>query len=111
MDNQTLAILSKQQVSIIKEFVTTMFDSLRADVCELRRENGDLKRSLELTQAELVEIKALIKCQDGELKKKLSEKVNKSEFETLAERVLIIEDNSRKNNVIFNGIPEDVTDS
>ena len=36
---------------------------------------GDLKRSLEFTQAELFETKALIKCQDGELKK-LLEKVN-----------------------------------
>ena len=110
MDNQTLALLSKQQVSIIKECVTTMFDSLKADVCELGRENGDLKRSLEFTEAKLFETKALIKCQDGELKK-LSEKVNKSESETLAERVRIIEDNLRKNNVIFNGIPEDVTET
>ena len=71
---------------------------------------GDLKRCIEFTQAELVETKALLKCQDGELKK-LSEKVNKSESETLAEKVRIIEDNSRKNNVIFNSIPEAVTET
>ena len=37
--------------------------------------------------------------------------MNNSESETLAERVRIIEDNSRKNNVIFNGIPEAVTET
>ena len=37
--------------------------------------------------------------------------MNKSESETLAERVRIIEDNSRKNNMIFNSIPEAVTET
>ena len=48
MDSQMFEQFSKQQIILMKEFVTTLFNTLNADVKEVRKENEELKKSLDV---------------------------------------------------------------
>ena len=79
-----------------------MFESQRNDIKELKRENEELTKSLTFTQAELDEVRQVSKEQID----KLHHLTEPKGFTDLSNRLRKLEDYSRKNNVIIEGLPE-----
>ena len=67
----------------------------------MKRENTEIKRSLEFTQSELREAQTTIREQ-----RRLIEDSNNGATTEIRERVREVEDYSRRNNLILDGIPE-----
>ena len=84
-----------------------MFDSLKDEVQSLRSENQELKRSLEYTQAQLEDITKQTQEQSKLLAN--SPKHDKS-VNSLSDRLRLLEDYSRKNNLVVEGYKEDEHD-
>ena len=103
MDMPTLELLFKENRSTVMEFVKMLFNDMKNEVADIRKENEELKKSLEFSQHKLDEASAAVVRQESELKElrsQLGSDVN------IAERVRKLEDYSRRNNIIIDGIPE-----
>ena len=50
MDSASIELLLNSNLSTIKSFFTSMIDSVKADVSQLRSENADLRSSIEFSQ-------------------------------------------------------------
>ena len=80
-----------------------MFDTVVQDIDRLKHENSELKRSLEFTQDELLKVQREV----GEQRNWQRETMRSDAAEgNIAERVRILEDHSRRNNIIVEGLPE-----
>jgi len=101
MDASTLEFMFKQNLNTIIEFTKTMFSTLREEIAELRSENSEIKKSLELTQAELAESKLKLVTERDTFSPSSC-----AEVSDLSERVRIIEDYNRRKNLIVDGLPE-----
>ena len=102
MDRPTLELLFKENRSTVMEFVKMLYD-MKDEVADIRKENEELKKSLEFSQHKLDEASAAVVRQESELKElrsQLGSDVN------IAERVRKLEDYSRRNNIIIDGISE-----
>ena len=85
----------------MKKFIGIALNSMKEEIMEVRLENQELMRSLEFTQGKLRDAESTMeelkeKCQNM---CKYEEKTN-----ILSECLRLVEDNSRKNNVVINGI-------
>ena len=96
-----MQILLQQNSDTIKSYVQLLFDSLKNEIESVKRENTEIKRSLEFTQSELREAQTTIREQ-----RRLIEDSNDGATTEIRERVRELEDYSRRNNLILDGIPE-----
>ena len=103
MNGESIEVLFKQNLCIVKDFVQLMFDSLKKDVDLLKGENFELKRSLEFTQAELVDAKKEISAQSEKLRRLQEDGCDKG---NLSERLRQLEVYSRRENVFVDGLDE-----
>ena len=92
-----------QAKSNFKNFVKIIISEMQEQINELKRENLDLKNSLEFSQAQLHEVIQGFKKQaeDIERIKRSSESVIK-----LHEKIRSMEDESKKNNLRFDGVED-----
>ena len=88
----------------IKEFLKMIIDALREEINQLKGDNDELRRSLEFTQAELTEMRKTCAILNGE---KQVNAVSYPEKRELLERVQNLEDYSRRNNLIVEGLQEE----
>ena len=103
MDRETIEILLSSNLNTIKSFVTTMFDSMKADISQLRAENNDLKHSLEYAQSEIDTLK--VKC--ASLEVQLTTISDSTEaMPAINNRVRVIEDWSKRKNLRISGMGE-----
>ena len=80
-----------------------MFDSLKSDIDKLKKENWELRKSLEFSQGELAQIKEHVKKRDGEIKNWTE---NTSHVSMLADRIRVLEDDAKvKVKVLLGYIP------
>ena len=103
MDRETIEFLFANNLQTINSFVTTMFDSVKTEIAQLRTENNDLKHSLEFSQAEIDTLKT--KCEY------LEDQVASLNGTTEAmsgvnNRVRLIEDWNRRKNLRISGVNE-----
>ena len=98
MDREALEYLLSQNMLPIKEFVKVLFEKCETQINELKVENGELRRSLEFSQAEI----SALKSQVTEVSKAASD-TNAVEIPT---RVMRLEDFTRKDNLRINGVTE-----
>jgi len=92
------------------EFTKTMFSTLQSEIKELRAENSDIKRSLSEALTELTEVKEV------QSRASLGEKVGGGSvpghaIEQLSERLRVVEDFTRKSNIIVDGLAESKTEN
>ena len=99
MNQESLELLLRQKLSTIKEFVSSMFDSMKKEIKELKDGNNELKRNLSFTQTELEEVRKVVREQGG----KLNQVTNMYD---LSERLRKQEDYSRRQNVVIEGLTE-----
>ena len=104
MDKKTLEVLLQQNLDSMKMFVEMLLNNLRDELKELRKENVEIKQSLEFTQEKLSDAEKLIASQKKKLEAVDTVGVDLAE---VADRVRIMEDYSRRNNIIFDGIEKD----
>ena len=103
MDKQAITILLEQNLETIKMVLEIMFTDVKKEITALRQENTELKSSLQFTQAELDDLKGTTKSH-GEQLQKVSQGLRDNE--ELEERVRIMDDNFRRNNIRIEGVPE-----
>ena len=103
MDKKTVTMLMEQNLDTVKTFVQLMFNDIKSEVDKVKEENSELKRSLQYSQEEIADLKETVSNQNAEIKKL---KENSTENEALEERIRILDDTIRKNNVYIEGIPE-----
>ena len=97
---------SKQKIILMKEFVTTLFSTLNTDVKEVRKENEELRKSLDFAHAKIEETKSIVEQQKNKIKELEGKVCEAGEMSGISERVRIMEDFSKRNNIIIDGIPE-----
>ena len=90
----------------MKEFVTFLFNTQNTDVKEVRKENEELKKSLDFAHAKIEETKSIVEQQINKIKELESKVCEAGEMSGISERVRTMEDFSIRNNVIIDGIPE-----
>ena len=103
MDKKTITLLLEQNLDTIKTFVQLMFNDLKEEVNQVKQENGHLKQSLQFSQAEVAELKETVIKQSEELTQLREETARNC---SLDERVRILDDTMRKNNLCIEGVPE-----
>ena len=81
-----------------------MFESLSKEVRELRRENEEMRRSLEFTQSEMADVQKNV---TGENRAAGNEGDLRNLMGNLEDRMRLMEDYSRKGNIIVDGLAED----
>ena len=94
-----ISLILDSNLNTIKSFVQVMFDSLQKQISELNEENGELKRSLEFTQAELVSFKK-------EVKNLKDSPAEGSGIRSVEERIRHLEDHTRRKNLKILGLAE-----
>ena len=101
MDRDLLQSLLDKNLAAMKEFIGIALNSMKEEIKEVKLENQELRRSLEFTQGKLRDADGMV----DELKEKcLNMCKYEEEANILSERLRLVEDNSRKNNVVINGI-------
>ena len=102
-DKEIFKGLLEEAKSNFKDFVKIIISEMQEQINELKRENIDLKNSLEFSQAQLQEVTQGFKKQaeDVERIKWSSESVIK-----LHENIRSMEDESKKNNLRFDGVED-----
>ena len=103
MNKETLELLLRQNLSTVKEFVCLMFDTLKKEVETSINENRELKQSLMFTQAELEDLKKSSKEHSKMIANISKEDTSMIDF---SERLRAMEDYSKRNNIVVDGIPE-----
>lgn len=103
MDRAAIETLLDQNLKTIKGFVELMITQQHNEITLLRRENEELKRSLEFTQAELRETREAVKRQE---RKQTDLEAHVSVLGNLPDQVRELEDYSRRNNIRITGLPE-----
>ena len=102
MDNKEIFKgLLEEAKSNFNDFVKIIISEMQEQLNELKRENLDLKNSIEFSQAQLQEVTQVFKKQaeDVERIKRSNESVIK-----LHEKIRSMEDESKKNNLRFDGV-------
>ena len=99
MDREAMEFIFQSNFNTVKEFIKLMIDPLKSEIHQLKSDNEELKKSLEYTQAELCDIKSTIREQDRQGD-------NLAVGREFSERVRNLEDYSRKNNLIIDGLDE-----
>ena len=103
MNSETIKLILDNNNSVIKDFVTTMYNSLKQEINDLRNENRDLKNSLEFSQKEIDELKD--KCNRQELRAANFED-SFSNIPAMENKLRNLEDWNRRKNLRISGIPE-----
>ena len=103
MDRESIEMLFSINLSTIKSFVQTMFDSLQNQVSDLKSENSALKHSLEFSQAEVLDLKTNLK--------EINENLNKQSKivavpSNVDDRVRALEDWTKRKNIRITGMTE-----
>jgi hypothetical protein len=114
MDRGVIEMLMQQNQNTVKDFVQILFNSLKTEISDLRKENIDMKQSLEFTQAELRAAQEKISVNSGNSEHSINTgTVTRSDFniDALSERVRYLEDYSRRQNILVDGIPEGVNEN
>ena len=97
-------MLLDRQMTDVKAFLKFILDEVKQEIREVRLENEEMKRSLEFTQEKLDKASSTIVEQQKKIEQlELQPGVGSGE---LGERLRCLEDYSRKNNLIIDGIPE-----
>ena len=81
-----------------------LIDPLREEINQLKGDNDELRRSLEFTQTELTEMRKTCDIRNGE---RQVNAVGNPEKRELLERVRNLEDYSRRNNLIVEGLQKE----
>ena len=96
-DEASLKFLLEQNLSTIKTFIQMMFSNADKKIDDLRAENEELKRSLQFTQNEMKDLKSqLNNSTPGPM----------VENSGVSERVRLLEDAARAENIRITGVPE-----
>ena len=103
MNKAALDFAMQQNLETIKAFVKLQVDSIRDEVRTVTRENEELRKSLEFSQKELAEVKQKLDRQDTVVSEMTAKE---NTVELLTEKLRQVEDYSRRNNLIFSGLPE-----
>ena len=105
------SIIAKES-GLLKEHFNSIVDDLKTKVQDLTGAVNDLKSSLEYSQKEIEDLKGIVDKQN----KKISEKAKaisdlNIEFSTMKNKMTYLENQSGRNNIRINGIPEDKNES
>jgi len=106
MDTKTLEFLLKQNLNTIIEFTKTMFSTLQQEISDLKSENQVIKQSLQATQSELTEAKLQRNVSPPGNTERLLVGDSGRELLSLSERLRVVEDYTRRNNLVVDGLPE-----
>ena len=104
MNKETINMLLDRQREDIKSFVKLFIEEVKNEVGELKKENDDVKRSLEFTQDLLETANSVIKDQQQRIEKLEAVHANS---DGVSERLRTLEDYSRRNNIIEDGVMEE----
>ena len=103
MDSASIELLLNSNLSTIKSFFTSMIDSVKADVSQLRSENADLRSSLEFSQYEI----DTLKTKQTNLESRLADALAVSaQMPSVENRVRTVEDWTRRKNLRISGLAE-----
>lgn len=103
LDKATVTLLLDQNLKTMKEFVELCLGSMRTEIKSLRDENNELKRSLEFSQSELLELQKKTSDNESQIS---TVKVNVTSFGVISERLRLLEDSTRKSNIKVDGLQE-----
>ena len=103
MDRETIELIFRSNFNTVKDFVKLLVDPLRTEINKLKNDNEELKRSLEFAQAELDDVKKSVRDHSKQQQEVVISSVDHQE---LSDRVRSLEDYSRRNNVIIEGMAE-----
>ena len=103
MNREAIEMLFQQNLSTVKEFVKMLFDSLKDEVKVVKCENDELRKSLEYTQAGRQDMR---KCLEEQRVSRWGRSHGEADENSLSERVRSLEDYSRRQNVIVEGLNE-----
>ena len=103
MDNTSVETLLRLNSENMKEFVKLLVLPLQTKLAQLRSENEELKRSLEFSQNDLEDIKSSIREQGTKL---VRLETAPSRFDSAEDRIRSLEDYSRRNNIVVDGVSE-----
>ena len=104
MNKETINMLLDRQREDIKSFVKLFIEEVKNEVGELKKENDDVKRSLEFTQDMLETANSVIKDQQQRIEKLEAVHANS---DGVSERLRTLEDYSRRNNIIVDGVMDE----
>ena len=68
MDRDVLELLINNNEKSVKAFVQILFDALKFEISDIRKENTELKKSLEFTQSQLEEANRIMEQHENKLK-------------------------------------------
>ena len=103
MDEKKYRAMLDSQTESIKAYFSVMLNDIKTDIRELRNENHELKRTAEFNAAEILDLKNKLQSSDREIENLRSQMVTQG---NVAERVRILEDDLRRNNIIVDGLVE-----
>ena len=104
MDRDILELLINNNEKSVKAFVQILFDALKSEISDIRKKNTELKKSLEFTQSQLEEANRIMEQHENKLKHLTRKEID---VESVSERVRSLEDYSRRNNIVVDGLVED----
>ena len=104
MDRDVLELLINNNEKSAKAFVQILFDALKSEISDIRKENTELKKSLEFTQSQLEEENRIMEQHENKLQHLTRKEVD---VESVSERVRSLEDYSRRNNIVVDCLVED----
>ena len=96
MDKKTISIILDQNLETVKSFIEMMITGVKKEVETLRKENQDLRNSLQFSQGEIDDLKTTVRLQSEEIK---TMRLNTEKTAEVAERVRRLDDMSRRNNI------------
>ena len=103
MERKDISLLLDQNLEVVKTFVTMIVSDMKTEVESLRKENCELKNSLQFSQAEIDDLKLKVTEQQDAMKGMQQYlTINKD----LRKRVRQLDDLSRKKHLRIDGINE-----
>ena len=102
LDEDILKCMMNQNFTSVKTFVQLMFTDIKNEMKDLRQENVELKRSLEFSQNDVLELKSEV----AQLKNLNKNNYSQSSFDSVVERIRILGDGSRRKNIRITGLAE-----
>ena len=101
MDSDAIELLFRQNFCTAKDFVKMLYDTIKDKMRTIKSENDELKQSLEYTQGELHDER---KTLEQQRKQDRQNETSGGNYNLVAERVISLEDHSRRQNVIVESL-------
>ena len=111
LKSRLTSIIAKES-ELLKEHFNSIVDYLKTKVQDLTGAVNYLKSSLEYSQKEIEDLKGIVDKQNKEISEKAKAISDLNiEFSTMKNKMTYLENQSRRNNIRINGIPEDKNES